>query len=397
MSKIERIPTRWATGVNYSSGPDTGSPTKLDPSSEANGFIRGVVAAPQHVNFHLNALAAAARRQFEVNALHLRLQENIGDAINDTATSMAVTQVDGIGNPTGPVLLVKAGSNDVLHAFNGDPKLNDANGSVASITSAVREAATDGARVVVVGTGGNKNSYTDDYGDTWSAGAVGIDVCEYLVHNGTNFVGGGAASNSAFSSPDAATPWASAATGFSAVSGLAVIGDASDTVVCLGNSGIQPRFSRSTDDGATFSGSVAPPDAATAEEPGSLAGCPLAPNGSVVYHVMRCNAGARLRVNTSPDGVNWTQSAVIEAPAGTDFSSTPRILACKSSGLLVIAAPATDLTNSTVQLYASLNGTDWVGPATARSISVNTFGVAGGRLFQCRNTEMYASDGIGVV
>lgn len=47
----------WATNVNYSTGPDAGTPTKVDPSSAPNGFIAGVIAAPQHVNFLLNALA----------------------------------------------------------------------------------------------------------------------------------------------------------------------------------------------------------------------------------------------------------------------------------------------------------------------------------------------------
>jgi hypothetical protein len=41
----------WATSANYSAGPDVGTPTKVDPASVANGFIKGVIAAPQHVNY----------------------------------------------------------------------------------------------------------------------------------------------------------------------------------------------------------------------------------------------------------------------------------------------------------------------------------------------------------
>jgi hypothetical protein len=48
----------WATGANYSVGPDTGTPTKVNPSSIPNGFVSGVIAAPQHINYLLNALAA---------------------------------------------------------------------------------------------------------------------------------------------------------------------------------------------------------------------------------------------------------------------------------------------------------------------------------------------------
>lgn len=47
----------WATNANYSTGPDTATPTKVDPASAANGFVKGVVAAPQHVNFLFDAIA----------------------------------------------------------------------------------------------------------------------------------------------------------------------------------------------------------------------------------------------------------------------------------------------------------------------------------------------------
>jgi hypothetical protein len=48
----------WATNTNYSTGPDSGTPTKVDPSSAANGFISEVVAAPQHVNYLIATLVA---------------------------------------------------------------------------------------------------------------------------------------------------------------------------------------------------------------------------------------------------------------------------------------------------------------------------------------------------
>ncbi len=41
----------WATNALYSTGPDSGSSTKVDPASTSNGFIAGVIAAPQHVNY----------------------------------------------------------------------------------------------------------------------------------------------------------------------------------------------------------------------------------------------------------------------------------------------------------------------------------------------------------
>lgn len=46
----------WATNANYSTGPDVSTPTKVDPASTANGFIAGTIAAPQHINFLLDAI-----------------------------------------------------------------------------------------------------------------------------------------------------------------------------------------------------------------------------------------------------------------------------------------------------------------------------------------------------
>jgi hypothetical protein len=46
----------WATLANYGTGPDVGTPTKVDPASATNGFIAGTVIAPQHVNFLFDAV-----------------------------------------------------------------------------------------------------------------------------------------------------------------------------------------------------------------------------------------------------------------------------------------------------------------------------------------------------
>lgn len=46
----------WATNANYSTGPNTGTPTKVDPASTANGFVNGTIAAAQHINFLFDAV-----------------------------------------------------------------------------------------------------------------------------------------------------------------------------------------------------------------------------------------------------------------------------------------------------------------------------------------------------
>ena len=51
------VPPRvFATNDDYATGPDTGTPTKVDPASDANGFINGQIIAAQHVNYWLNAV-----------------------------------------------------------------------------------------------------------------------------------------------------------------------------------------------------------------------------------------------------------------------------------------------------------------------------------------------------
>ncbi len=46
----------WATNTNYSTGPDNGTATKVDPASTANGFVNGTIAAAQHLNFLFDAV-----------------------------------------------------------------------------------------------------------------------------------------------------------------------------------------------------------------------------------------------------------------------------------------------------------------------------------------------------
>ncbi len=49
----------WATDTNYSTGPNAGTPTKVEPSAgeKASGFVPGSAAVAQHMNFELNLLA----------------------------------------------------------------------------------------------------------------------------------------------------------------------------------------------------------------------------------------------------------------------------------------------------------------------------------------------------
>lgn len=390
------IPRRWASNATFSGGAHAGENTKVDPGSAiaANGFYPDLGFAAEHVNHQWAAMSAADRRAMQVACLQLRVIPNFsGEAVDDTSQKMAATAVN-VTLPASDILLIKSGTLDTFRVF--DDQITD-RGTVASITSAVRDAASNGTRVVAIGTGGNLATYSDDGGSTWSASVAGLAFANsHLVYSPVygGFLTAGSSAAVFRTTDPSSVFWTSAASGFSNTHGIAVL--SGGTIVVLGESGIQPRFSRSTNNGSSFTGSVSPPDVATAEEPGDLAGCPqVSGNGALAYHVMRCNAGARLRCNVSADGVTWTQTAILEAPAGSSFDSSPRMLSCKMTGLLVIAC---QLDTGSRALYASMDGTDWIGPSFARpGPAGNTdLALAGGRLFMTRSDTFWGSDGIGL-
>lgn len=322
--------------------------------------------------------------------------------VDDTAESLGAITTGFGGDPTKPTLVVKVDSTGVVLAH--DDSVIDQGGPLASITSLVADcAASTAGRAVAIGVGGQRNAYTDNDGGTWNAGGNGVaGAVQFIVYDGLGdqFLCGGSGTGSVYRSPDASTNWTSAASQFSQPFGLAVLGlgASSGDVVCLGNSGSEPRFSVSTDAGASFStaGTTPPANAADADEPGDLRGCQTVLRddlGSSVYHIMRCNSGARIRTNTSQDGLTWTAGTVLESSvlfaSGDTFASRPRLLIDQVLGLFVIVAP---LAGGKTALFASRDFVSWTGPAAVKSLATAAWALAGGRLFHTRDGAIYASD-----
>lgn len=321
---------------------------------------------------------------------------------------MAATMVDGIGAPLEPVVAIKVDSSGV--ALVRDSSLIDVGSAVASITSAVRDAATNGSRIVAIGTGGNLATYSDNGGGTWSATVAGIaGAVEHIVYmppnalsgGGDRFICGGSGTGSAYRNDDAGTgTWDALASTFPAVLGLAVLGNPNlvggfvnaGYCVALGASGGKPRFSVLTDggNGADFNGTQQPPNAADADEPGSIAGAPLVPGiRDAVYHCMRCDSGARLRITKSIDGFTWDQpSNTIEAPTGDVFNGAPRLMICQSTGLAVIVV---ELNSGAAAVYASVDLENWTEPLVFKQPVTAAYAVAGGRLFFTDGDTIWAS------
>lgn len=317
--------------------------------------------------------------------------------VDDTAESLGVISTGLLGDPTKPTLVVKVDSTGVVLAH--DDSVVDRGGVIASVTSLVADAASNGARHMAIGVGGRRAAYTDDDGGSWTQAGNGIGgAVQFAVYDGVggNFICGGSGTGSVYLSPDVATDFTSTASQFSAPLGIAAL--TNGNLVILGNSGSAPRFSVSVDGGASFStaGTTPPANAADADEPGDLRGCQfvLANSlGASVYHVMRCNSGARLRTNYSADGLTWTAGEVFEKSAlfasGASFSSRPKLLVDQTHGLFVIVAP---LDNGTTALFASRDFVSWTGPAAVKSLAVAAWGIGGGRVFCTRDGAVYASD-----
>ncbi len=317
-------------------------------------------------------------------------------ATDDLAESMAAT----VKNPSAaiingdPAVLIKVDSTGVFQAYDG-PEV-DQGGALASVTSLVRDAAASGDFIVAIGVGGNLNAYSANGGGAWSAGVAGIGgAVERIIYSpeGDIFITAGSGTGSVFRRTDpSASTWSSAASGFAAPFALAAFGaDASSPgrVVCLGNSGDEPRFSTSDDDGATFAvEATTVPNPGDFAEAGDMQGAPFVTEN--IFHIARVTSGASIRLHVSPDGEAWTLRATLSA-SGFVFNSRPRLLMDQGTGLLVIVGPTDGGTDA---LYASVDeGVNWVGPCHVKAVGIFGYAVAGGRLFQTRNAMIYQSDG----
>jgi hypothetical protein len=400
MTTTLTLPRPWATNLNYSSGPDSGTPTKVDPSSDANGFIKGVIAAPQHVNYLIAKLNAIAPHSL-VNQL-LKLRElSSSTAITDTNSSLGV--VEGI-TPGHALLAIKAGATDV--SAIGDWEFRQPRGTVASITGPVCGAARIPlGRVLAIGTGGNRCCHSLTEGATWTAGANLGATPQAVVYNvaKARFMVTFAAGVNVTQSADGVAAWASVSSGLtSAQGGIAVLSNG-DTFACGLNATPQIKVSKSSDGGATWAVQSGSPDPGFEREtsaggPGWICGN----GGAKIYHVYAALGGTVLRVSSSPDGVTWTQIATLSPPGAAVSqlfnSQPPRIFMCQTTGLLLVVAAGADSFDIADVAFVSADlGSTWTPGKSftaAGATAGQDWGVAGGRVFTTIGAHLYASDGL---
>lgn len=388
MTTTLRMPRRWASNTNYSTGPDSGTPTKVDPSSDANGFIKGVIAAPQHVNFLLAQANAAAARALTVAALRPRVLTGL--TLDVAGGAAAVSQGRG-----------KAIVLGTAHS-GGVPLINDSSytlgGVIASITGSVNGGARNptSGRIVLVGVGGNRSCFSDDGGATWSAGGDVGATCNDLLFNPTytRFV----ALRSGFISYSTnAASWSSTAQTYANTRGIALLPN--------GNMGVAVAatpvsFLVSTNGATSWSaGAGTIPNASnTGGEAGQVTGCGL----DFVYHAVVVTSGAdsgKLQISVTSDLSTWTAVATFAPPAGGSFAAgTAAIRQCPDSGALFVSA---SVGSDPGQFFVSLDqGSTWSEPMyvhTGLGASRATFNAAGGKLILSESATggVYQSDGIG--
>lgn len=257
-------------------------------------------------------------------------------------------------------------------------------GVPASITSLVTDAANDGSRILVIGTGGNRCSYSDDDGATWSAGGNISATPTRLIWNENESVFMATVGTSVKFSADG-TSWTAATTspGSEAAGGIACLSNGDAFTVISGIS-----IKKSTDGGANWATTGSLPPGSSDTDGTSLAGN----GGALIYAAVRNAAGSLITVSSSSGGL-WTSLTTFAPPAGLTFTDRPRIMMCQNTGRLVVVAPAG---TGCYAVYGSFDGEMWSDPLLTwcpNASSVDAFALAGGRLISTTDTFIFSSDG----
>lgn len=134
---LNAAPAAWATDTNFSAGPNTGTPTKVNPGVGrfAQGWVPGDTLPAQHLNFHLAAVTTCltelvAELPVAVDGVNGGTYELQSDLIFDGPAVFHIAGVQEIDNGadliinSGGDLVVSAGG-EILMADTDDLKINN--------------------------------------------------------------------------------------------------------------------------------------------------------------------------------------------------------------------------------------------------------------------------------
>lgn len=310
--------------------------------------------------------------------------------------------------PGYPVLLVKAGASNIF-SFTDQGQTATAGVSIASVTAAVTAVAYDpiNTRLVAIGSGGNNNSISNDFGATWIAGGAIGGSCSTITWNAVRnlFIVARNSGNAISRSADGVA-WTSNTTSLATDCTSVAVFEDGRWLACGLDSGsaTAPAFSISTNVGSVWTdtgGTIADPTLyadsgwiASKVNNNVIGGGAASP---FVYHVGRRTTGAWLRVSRTTDGTTWETMAEIPASfnvgAGGTFNARAALYFCGNTNLMVIVAPY-DISGGVVLFASEDGGATWSNHVTG-SGAPGAYSVAGGRVFSGIGTETFASAGIG--
>jgi hypothetical protein len=387
------LPRVWASDDDYLSGSANGTPTKQDIGAalSAQGVLPGRATA-QGFNFILNQYSVICARSGLLAASMLRPAHVPGVTFATTGGIAAVSQ----GSTSLPLIGAVGGANGTFFAHPGSSLLGPGSvnlGSLTSCTGIARNAST--GRVVVVGATSPFSAFSTNNGTSWSDGGNQIAAAalslEWTAASTGFFVASRSSSVNVFRSADGVS-WAAVNSGLDAggsatYGGLAVL--SSGRIINVGrlNTLDNLNLSFSDDGGATWTVSGTIPNSATigAIGPGRLAGN----GGSKIYHCGRTSA-TTAQISESTDGVSWTVAGTITSP--TAFNADPKIMVCRDTGLMAIAATTTA---GPSYLWVSGDGVTWHGPINIPTLGnlANIF-LAGGRILLNNGASVAITDGV---
>src|SRR5688572_30799418 len=84
------LPRRWATNTNFSTGVDTGTPTRVDPGAgyAANGFLPHDGLAAQHMNHLLGEMIDALYEPLETPEAYAEIRDDFMSPWFDSANDI---------------------------------------------------------------------------------------------------------------------------------------------------------------------------------------------------------------------------------------------------------------------------------------------------------------------
>lgn len=377
----------------------TGTPLEKNWVNDLWGFEQALLAAggvtpsgtPDQVGAsdYLTATkaVAAASAKLALNPVLLRLRQiGIETPFADTGASLAVRR-----QSNGPLMVMKSGVNGVHRMQEFDDKMLEV-GSAASITSLITGLANNVARILAIGTGGNRCCFSTDFGANWVAGSDLGATPHRVIYNTpkARFMATFAAGVNVAQDVDGASVWSNVSSGLTSAQGGIAHFTNGDTLVCGYSGGSAVEMARSTDGGVIWAPTATVPNPSDYADSGTIEGNTNGAGGPTIYHAGRLTASpTTIRVCSTTSAMSWSLIATVVGFA--IITGKPRILMCPQTFILVLVWPTASATQAAVSRDG---GVTWSDPVFYQTRSIDSFGLAYGRLFSSSNGQLYATDSL---